>query len=227
MSAKQEMGFGYVAKIERPARSTWEEYRDFATSNIADAMGRFGAMAYSIKPIAEGMRVVGPAVTVRLRPGDNLMAHQAIALAEPGDVIVIDTSGNVTNAVWGEIMSFTAQKRGITGLVIDGAIRDRMAIVKLGFPVFAKAIIPTACDKDGPGEVNVPISCGGVTLNPGDLIVGDDDGVVVIPRKQLGEVSKKVKDIQEKEETRMKEIENGKVIPAWLNKAMKEKLLAS
>jgi regulator of RNase E activity RraA len=221
---KLEMGFGFLTNFERPPRKVWEEYRDFATSNIADAMGRFGAMEHSIKPIAERMKIVGPAVTVRLRTGDNLMAHQAIAIAEPGDVIVIDAAGNVTNAVWGEIMSFAAQTKGVGGLVIDGAIRDRIAIVKLGFPVFAKAVIPTACDKDGPGEVNLPISCGGVLINPGDLIVGDDDGVVIVPRERLGEVSKKVRDIQMKEKARIKDIENGKVIPAWLNKVMLEKL---
>ena len=218
------MGFGFVEKISRPPRQLVESFKAFPTPNIADAMGRFGAMEYTIKPIAQGMRVVGPALTVKLRPGDNLMAHQAIALAEPGDVIVIDANGNVTNAVWGEIMSCAALKRGIAGLVIDGAIRDRMAIIERGFPVFAKAVIPTACDKDGPGEVNVPISCGGCFVTPGDLVVGDDDGVVVVPQGQLAEVLKKGQDIQTKEEARMKEIGSGKVIPAWLGKTMKEKL---
>jgi regulator of RNase E activity RraA len=165
MAVNPIMGFGYIHKIQRPAKEVWEQYKDFSTPNVADAMGRLGSMDRSIKPIDKGIKVVGPAVTVKLRPGDNPMAHQAIAIAQPDDVIVISAHGNTTNAPWGEIMSLVAQKGGIAGLVIDGAIRDTAAIIKLSFPVFAKASIPTGCDKDGSGEVNVPISCGGCPVS--------------------------------------------------------------
>jgi regulator of RNase E activity RraA len=200
-----------------------EELKKFSTANISDGMNRFGAMDPRIKPIRPGFKVVGPAVTVRLRPGDNLMAHKAIDLAQPGDVIVIDAQGCCTNAVWGELMSLAAIKKGLKAMVIDGAVRDSRENREIGFPLFAKAICPTACDKDGPGEINVPIACGGVAVLPGDIVIGDDDGVVVVPREDVLQVLEEVRKKLEYEEKRKLDIQAGVIVGAGIDRSLRDK----
>jgi len=217
-------GFGYYADIDRPAEDLIQTAQSLSTSPVADILGRHGAMDYRIKPVREGMRVVGPAIPVRLPPADNLMAHQAIALAHPGDVLVVDTGGNVTNASFGEIMCTACQKKGIGGIVIDGVIRDIAQLRGMNFPVFARGACPNACEKDGPGTINTVISCGGVIVCPGDLIVGDDDGVVVVPKEKIESVIVEAEKLSTKESERLQQIERGDLYPAWLGKTLKAKL---
>jgi RraA family protein len=129
----------------------------------------------------------GPAVTVRVRPGDNLMIHKALTMVEPGDVLVIDGGGDVTQALVGGLMRTTCVARGLAGLVIDGAVRDLTEWAEDGMPIFARGHTHRGPSKDGPGEINVPISCAGMVVLPGDLIVGDADGVIAIPAEQAEE----------------------------------------
>ncbi len=181
----------------------------FPTGNISDAMGKKGSMDSSIKPVYDDARMGGPAVTVRAVPGDNLPAHIGLDRAPAGSVLVIDARGYTHAGLFGEIMAQAAQKKGLAGVVIDGACRDRLAIKELGFPVFSRAVNPGGTVKESLGALNVPISCGGVSVNPGDIVVGDADGVVVIPREEAEQTFEKANAIFSKEETIKKRIDAG------------------
>jgi 4-hydroxy-4-methyl-2-oxoglutarate aldolase len=156
-------------------------FRGVASPNLADAMGRFHFMDPGIRS-RTGLSLCGLAVTVLCRPADNLMVHKALQVAEPGDIVVVNTCGNTTNAVFGELMGHTAAAKKLGGIIVDGAIRDVDGIRRLGLSAFSRTVCPGACDKDGPGEINVPIACGDTVVMPGDIVVGDDDGVTVVPR---------------------------------------------
>lgn len=167
-------------------------------SHISDAMGRTGVPA-GLSPISRGAMLLGEAFTVRAHPGDNLALHWAITQAVPGQIIVVDGGGLKDIALWGELMSLAAQAQGIAGLVIDGAVRDVDAMDAIGFPVYARAVTPRGPFKASRGELQVPISCGGVPVLPGDWIVGDNEGVVVIPRTRLEEVVAAAEALAERE----------------------------
>jgi len=220
------IGFRIVMNIKRSPQEIIEKFKKCSTSSIADGMNRFFCVAPEIKMINQKseLRMVGRALTVKTRPIDNLMVHKALDMAQPGDVIVIDADGNMNGAILGEIMVKMADKKGIAGYVIDGCIRDSSAIKKMDFPVFARGVTPKGPYKDGPGEINLPISCGGVVVNSGDIIVGDEDGVVVIPPSEAENLLKKALAKEKKEEKIMENIEKG--IPrdrSWIDKALKEK----
>lgn len=170
-----------------------------------------------------GLPLCGLAVTVNARPGDNLMVHKALQIAQPGDVVVACTNGNTTSAVFGELMCRTAVAAKIGGLVVDGAIRDVDGITALGFPAYSRSVTPGGCDKDGPGEINVTISCGGAVVQPGDIVVGDVDGIAVVPREDAAEVLELVHDLMEKERKRVAEIEAGGHFKAEIDEALKKK----
>lgn len=152
-----------------------------APTTVYEAAGKTGAMDATLRPVAPGMRLSGRALTVRCQPADNLTLHAAVALAKPGDVIVADVGGFVEAGHWGEILIVAAQQRGIAGLVINGGVRDIDAARRRNFPVFAGGVSMKATVKDVLGSINEPIVCGGVTVRPGDVVLGDDDGVVVLP----------------------------------------------
>lgn len=176
-------------EIERPAKELIAGFERHDTAKVCDAMGRYGVMDYEIKPISLGMRLLGPAVTVLTRPGDALFVAKAADVAQPGDVIVVDAGGYKDVSIIGERIAYYMQnKRGVQGLLVDGAVRDARGIRELGFPTFARSVTPRIFGVQGPGAINVPISCGGVPVNPGDLIFGDDDGVVVVPREDVERV---------------------------------------
>jgi 4-hydroxy-4-methyl-2-oxoglutarate aldolase len=156
-------------------------------ASLHEAAGRIGAMAAYIKPIYSGMRVCGSAYTVECHPGDNLVLHKAIAAAQPGDVLVVDSDGHEGGPL-GEVMATGARAREIAGLVIDGHVRDGLAIKAMNWPVFARGLSMKGTLKAALGTINHTISCGGVVVNPGDLVLGDDDGVVVIPREMAADV---------------------------------------
>ncbi len=168
-------------RFERLPAERLAAWRDIATAVISDCLNRGRAMAAAIKPLAPGTRLLGQARTVAGMVGDNAAAHAAIGLARPGEVLVIDARGHEGAAVWGGIMTRAALARGIAGAVIDGAVRDVAEIRASGFPCFARAAVPAGPHKGFGGVIDGPISCGGCPVRPGDLVIGDDDGVVVVP----------------------------------------------
>jgi RraA family protein len=216
-------GFRISYDIKRPSKEVMEELAKYSTPNISDAMSRFGAMDYLIKPLNDKYKIVGPAITVKVRPGDNLMLHKAIDVAQSGDVLVVDTSGCYTNAVFGELMCMSAMAKELGGIVVDGAVRDSDELLELGFPVFTKAIIPTGCDKDGPGEINYLISCGSMPVNPGDIIIGDVNGIVVLPQNDVGELLLNVNKKLNYEARRKTDINDGIIISKDIDKILNAK----
>ena len=153
-------------------------------SHISDAMARTGVPT-GIRPQGRGFALFGTAFTVRAHPGDNLALHRALDSGPAGQVLVVDGGGFTDIALWGELMSLDAIARGVSGLVIDGAVRDADSFAELGFPVYARAVTPRGPFKTNAGELQIPISCGGVPVSPGDYIIGDDEGLVVIPAERL------------------------------------------
>jgi len=202
------LGFRVLAAPPRVDATLLDRFRGLASPNLADAMGRFNFMDAGIRS-RSGFSMCGLAVTVNARPADNLMIHKAMQVAQSGDVLVVSTCGNTTSAVFGDLMCTTAVAAKLGGIVVDGAIRDVDGITKLGFPAFSRTVCAGGCDKDGPGEVNVPISCGGTVVMPGDIIVGDGDGVVVVPRDNAEEVLTLLQQLLERERQRITEINAG------------------
>ena len=193
----------------------------YASSILADVAGRRGAMDGRIQALMPAMRVCGPAFTIEVRPGDNLMIHAAMAMARPGDVLVIDGKADRTAALMGSIMLNACKRLGLAGVVLDASIRDTEELRELGFPVWSIGANPNGPTKGVPGRINWPLSCGGVTVNPGDLIVGDADGVVVVEREKAAALlplaAKKVAD----ERQRIADITGGGAIrPQWLEAAL-------
>ena len=157
------------------------QFAELPVANVGDCMSRMTAAGPRLRPMHAAGRMAGPALTVKSRPGDNLMVHKAMQLARPGDVIVVDAGGDLTNAIIGEIMVFMATRVGLAGFVINGAIRDADAIRAGTLPVFAAGVTHRGPYKDGPGEINVPIALDGMVIEPGDLVIGDGDGVLCVP----------------------------------------------
>lgn len=155
------------------------------SATLMEAHGRNAAMDCGIKPIDPGMRVAGPAYTVSLRPGDNLVVHHAVAKAPAGSVLVVDAKGFCEGGLWGDVLTVAAMARGIAGVIIDGAARDASSICELGFPVFCRALSIKGTLKNQPGQVEVVVQCGGMPVAPGDVVVGDRDGIAVIPANEL------------------------------------------
>jgi len=204
------VGFRIFTKINRPGRELVEGFRGIPVANIADEMNRLYCVDARIKPV-NGTPLLGTAFTVKARTADNLMFHKAIDLAQPGDVIVVDVQGDLTNSVVGEIMMRQVLKKGISGVVVDGAIRDVEALREMKVAVYAAGVTPKGPYKDGPGEINVPVCCGGQVVKPGDIIVGDADGIVVIDPRDAQQVLEKAKIKLKKEQETFKAIEAGTV----------------
>lgn len=222
MPSAGKLGFRVLASPPRLDDSLVERFRRMATPNLADAMGRFNFMDPGILS-RTALPLCGLAVTVNARPADNLMVHKALQVASPGDVIVVNTCGNTTSAVFGELMCNTAVAAKLGGIVVDGAIRDVDGLTALAFPAFSRSVSAGGCDKDGPGEINVPISCGGVVVSPGDIVVGDHDGVVVVPRADAAEVLSLVQALVERETKRVAEIRSGVLFRAEIDESLRKK----
>ena len=193
----------------------------YASSIMADVAGRRGAMDGRIAALAPNMRVCGPAFTIEVRPGDNLMIHTAMAMARPGDVLVIDGKADRTCALMGSIMLNACKRLGFAGVVLDASIRDTEELVELGFPLWSIGANPNGPTKFVPGRINWPVSCGGIVVHPGDLVVGDADGITVIERDKAASLlplaAKKVAD----ERQRIADITSGGAIrPKWLEAAL-------
>ncbi len=208
---KSSMETGKAVKTTLYKRVSFENIREVlekvSTANISDAMHRQGDLK-GIKPVMNGTKLVGTAVTVRTYPGDWAKPVEAVDKADSGNVIVID-AGGVEPAVWGELATHSSIRKSISGVVIDGAIRDVEEVKKLRFPAFSKIITPSAGEPKGFGEIGVPVRIGGVSVSPGDWIVGDDDGVVVIPYRDAAEIANRAMDVLERENRIRKEIQDG------------------
>ncbi|MBW2481878.1 MAG: RraA family protein [Deltaproteobacteria bacterium] len=222
-------GFRYRTDFKRPGSDLIDAYKVLMdqtgclTGNVGDCLGRMAAMDSRIKGLSQGMKVVGPALTVKVPPSDNLMIHKALTLVKPGDVLVIDGGGDHAWALLGFLMVSTAIKLGLAGMVVDGCIRDAAEIRASGFPVFAAGINPNGPMKNGPGEINFPIQCGGQLIHPGDMIVADDDGVVVVPQAHAAGTVDKVKAVIVGEEKRLAEIIDGVTSFPGLDEMLKQK----
>jgi 4-hydroxy-4-methyl-2-oxoglutarate aldolase len=171
---------------------------------------------HDIGPLYRGARVIGPAYTVLCHPNDNLIVHYAVKFARPGDVLVIATGSHTASSAWGELLSLSAKQRGLAGVVTDGSSRDRSQIETIGFPVYARSVTPQGTFKQCAGSVNVPVSCAGVSVSPGDLIVGDDDGVVVVPFESIETILSLAGQASEKEREMRHRILNGEVMYDFL-----------
>ena len=194
----------------------------FAASILADVAGRRGTMDGRIAPVAPTMKMCGPAFTIEVRPGDNLMIHASIAMARPGDILVVDGKADRTCALMGALMISACRKLNLGGVVLDAAVRDTEELRELGFPVYAVGANPNGPTKFVPGRINWPVSCGGIAVHPGDLVVGDADGVVVIEREKaaalLDAAAKKVAD----EKARFADIAAGRnLTPKWLEGSLR------
>lgn len=179
-----------------------KQFYDLPTTCISDALNSMNNLDPSIKPLQDSYKVAGRAFTVKIPAGDNTMVLKAIKEASPGDVLVVDAKGESYRAVAGDFVVSLAQKLGIAGIIVDGVIRDLIGVRSLNFPVFSKGTTVAASFKNGAGEINVPISCGGVSITPGDIIVGDADGVVVIPQADAEKVLEKALAKLKKDEQR-------------------------
>jgi 4-hydroxy-4-methyl-2-oxoglutarate aldolase len=222
MTAVGRLGFRVRPAGPRLPAATMARFNGLASASVADAMGRFNFMDPGMRA-RTGQRAAGPALTVVCRPGDNLMVHKALALASPGDVVVVTTGGNVTSAVFGELMCESAIAARIGALVVDGAVRDVAAIASKGLAVFSRSVSPGACDKDGPGEINVPVACGGVVVKPGDVVVGDSDGVAVVPWEEADLVLQAVDELSDRERRRLAEIRAGQVFRPDVDDLLRQK----
>jgi regulator of RNase E activity RraA len=222
VNTQGKLGFRIISGFDRPSEDVVAAFRGMASSNVADAMGRFHFMDPGMKS-RTGLPLSGVAITVNARPGDNLMVHKALEVAQPGDVVVVSTTGNTTSAVFGELMGHTAKGAKLGGIVVDGAIRDVDGLKALEFPAFSRTVSPGASDKDGPGEINVPISCGNTVVMPGDIVVGDDDGLAVVPREDAAEVLEKVLALEEREKKRIAAIKNGELFKAEIDETLRSK----
>lgn len=219
------MSIGFrVLKQQRKVAAEWvERYRSVPVANISDSMNRMTAGGASLKPMHRSGVLVGPALTVKARPGDNLMLHHALDIAQPGDVIVVDAGGDLSNALIGEMMVAYAIKKGVAGIVINGAIRDAASIGAGEFPVFAAGITHRGPYKDGPGEVNVPIALAGMVIEPGDLVIGDEDGLLCVPFDQVAEVYDRAHAKHAAEQQQLEQIALGENDRTWVLKSLLQK----
>ncbi len=214
------LGFRILKRKRSVDSRLVERFRALPVANVSDNMSRMTAGGARLRPMHAGGGMAGPALTVKTRPGDNLLLHKAIDLAVPGDVIVVDGGGDLTNSLMGEIMLSLAIKRGVTGFVIDGAIRDADAFVERNLPVYAAGVSHRGPYKDGPGEINVPIALDGMVIAPGDLMLGDGDGTLCVPYDEAENVCAASEAKQAAEAVQMAEIEAGTLDRSWVDEAL-------
>jgi len=216
------IGFRVVEAIERAPEDLIAELGEFPTPDISDQMNRLYAMNSAIRPFCDPeLRLAGSACTVKVFPGDNLMVHKSLDIAQPGDVVVVDASSSTMNAVLGDTISMKARHRGIAGFVIDGLVRDVPAIRRLGdFPVFARGITPIGPLHRGPGEVNYPIAVGGIVVHPGDVLVADESGVVVVPRDSVIDVLRSLRAKSSTQKEYMAKVASGSFSNAWVDEIL-------
>ncbi|WP_078552078.1 RraA family protein [Bacillus alkalicellulosilyticus] len=216
------LGYRVVENIERPSEELIKGFEGIQVANIDDCMNRMGAINASIHQMNQ-KNVLGPAFTVKVPSGDNLMIFLAIEKASPGDVLVIDGDGNMERALVGEILATFAESKKLGGFVINGCIRDYDALLKMDIPIFAKGRTPNGPFRNGPGEINTPISIGRKVIFPGDIIIGDSDGVIVVRPEDTKELQQKALEIEKKETDTLNRIHAGEGMDLeWAYKKLKE-----
>jgi 4-hydroxy-4-methyl-2-oxoglutarate aldolase len=202
-----------VTDVQRPNPELVKQFEGIPTAILSDVTTKYeNTMTHKIKPLADGTRMAGTALTVKTYPGDNLMVHKAITLAEPSDVLVVDANQYTEAGIWGELTSTSALYHELAGTVIDGAARDVDEINEMGYPVYSRAISPKGSYKAHPGSINVSISCGGVPVQPGDIVVGDNEGVAVVDAEEAESVLDAAKEKLRAEQETIERIENGEYI---------------
>ncbi|WP_233838040.1 RraA family protein [Paraburkholderia sp. ZP32-5] len=221
MSHPNRLGFRILPMPAAIPADTVDAFRSIVTPHISDNMHRLCGVV-GLQRYHREKKLVGRALTVKVRSGDNLMIHKAIDIAEPGDVIVVDGGADLTQALVGELMQMHAQVRGVAGFVIDGAIRDVAAFYQADFPCYARGNTHRGPFKDGPGEINVPVAIGGLVIEAGDLIVGDEDGLVAVPAERLGEVLQAAQAQAKREAQRKEAILAGQDKRGWIDAYLKE-----
>jgi 4-hydroxy-4-methyl-2-oxoglutarate aldolase len=209
-----------VTKVTRPDRKLVDAFKDLAAATVYEAAGRRGSVDPGIKPLGRGIRVLGPALTVECHPKDNLMLHKALQIAQEGDVLVASTQGYPDAGYWGGLMATSAMARQLGGLVIDGCVRDSAEILEMGFSVFCRGTCMRGTVKGTLGRVNHPIVFGEVVVKPGDLVLGDDDGLVIVTRAEMEAVLKAARERVAKEVKKAAELAKG-VSSVELNKLNK------
>jgi regulator of RNase E activity RraA len=215
-------GFRIRREIERADPEVVAGFAEFETPEVSDLMNRLYTMTSAIRNLtAPDVRLVGPACTVKAFPGDNLMVHKSLDIVQPGDVVVVDASSSPMTAVLGDLISMKARHRGIAGFVVDGLLRDLPAIMRLGdFPVFARGVTPIGPLHRGPGEINYPVSAGGIVVHPGDVIIGDLNGVVVVPREVSAEMLERLRSKAPAERAYAESVARGQFSNDWVDKSL-------
>lgn len=198
-----------------------QAFTGLPVANISDCMTRMTAGGARLRPMHKSGYLAGPALTVKCRPGDNLMIHKALTMAQPGDVIVVDAGGDLTNSLFGELMTATAVKKGVAGIVLNGAVRDADEIGRGTFPLYAAGVTHRGPYKDGPGEINVPIAIDGMVIHPGDLVVGDADGLLCVPFDDAEEVLAATRKKMEAEKKTLADIAAGTLDTSWIDATLK------
>lgn len=214
-------GFKILQRKRQVSADVVARFAKLPVANVSDSMSRLTAGGAQLRPMHGRGVLAGPALTVKAPPGDNLMLHKAIALAQPGDVIVMDAGGDLTNALMGEMMLMQATARGVAGVVINGAIRDAAYLRAQHVPVFAAGVTHRGPYKNGPGEINVPIAIGGMVIEPGDLVIGDDDGVLCVPFDQTEAVFEAATAKFEAEQRQIANIQAGTHDASWVDKQLR------
>jgi RraA family protein len=215
-------GFRILPMPPRPAPALVQALGETVAAHLSDCMGRIHA-ATGLRAMHRGGGLAGSALTVKVPPGDNLMVHKAIDIAAPGDVIVVDAGGVLEQAIIGEIMSSWAAKRGVAGMVIDGAVRDAAALAQMSFPVYAKGVTPRGPFLYGPGEINCPVSIGGMAVMPGDIVVGDEDGLVCVPAADAADVLALARAQKDREDAILAAIARGDLDRAWVDETLRQR----
>lgn len=199
--------------IDRPDRDVVESFESIPSTIVSDVMGNTGqTMDSGIRPAYDGIDMAGTAITVKEAPGDNLIIHKALTIAERGDVLVIDCNGYTGTGHVGELMCTSCEANGLSGLVIDGAYRDSREIARMEFPVYGRGVNPEGPLKQDPGSINVTISCGDVSVSPGDIVVGDDDGIAIVPRESADEVLESAREKADAEDRTRERVRKGEYL---------------
>ncbi|SDZ09708.1 RraA family protein [Tindallia californiensis] len=220
--SKDRIGYRVRTKINRLDQNTIEKIKQYDTTLLADGAGSRIALSSDLKPVIQEKSIVGPAITLKLTLGDSLLVSKAIDIAQAGDIIVIDAFGTDMNAVWGDLKSLIAKQKNIEGIIIDGSIRDVSACREIGVQIYCKNIVCSSSTKNSPGEINIPIVCGGMNVHPGDIVVGDENGVVILPADDVDKILENAKKKQEMVEKIRQEIIKGKYISDNISEKMKQ-----
>jgi RraA family protein len=216
-------GFRIAVNFQRANMNVVEMFSEFSSADISDQLNRLYGVESTIRRIAGPDRpLIGPACTVKVYPGDNLMVHKALDIAKPGDVVVVDAGGSIKNAVLGDIVSTKANHRGIAGFVVDGYVRDAAGLRDLGLPVYARGENMIGPLHRGPGEINFPVCCGGIVVSPGDVVVADSGGVVLVPRDHIVVVHERLVALRERQASYLANVKRGVFSNAWVDQLLAE-----